>query len=412
MMFNNTGTGEYYTDSVSNKVQTFKSRITNASYRAATTYYKRFNERNRIQIGMRFISNFSNYKQDIYKGEAAGLENTTDFNNHVNSLSNFISWNFSFSDKLTMVSGIHNMNILLNQKSTIEPRVAINWQINPNSSFNIGYGKHSTTEKVHHYYTKVKQTDGTYIETNKDLDLLKAHHFVLGFKKYFSQYLSTKLELYYQYLYNLPVENNDTSYFATINEGTDYRYVDLVNEGVGKNYGVEFTVERFFDKNYYLVVNGSFYESKYKSLENKWRNTMYNGNYVVNLLWGKEFRNLGKRNNKTLAINVKSYLAGTRRYIPLLRDDNGNVAVNPEKNLYWDYEKAFDNELVHFFNTNLSISYKINRKKSSHELFLDLMNIVHNDAKLSEYYDESKPDKIGYEKPMFFLPNFMYRVYF
>ncbi len=52
---------------------------------------------------------------------------------------------------------------------------------------------------------------------------------MLGYEKYFTGNLMAKVELYYQYLYNLPVENNDTSYYATINEGLDYRYVDPAN---------------------------------------------------------------------------------------------------------------------------------------------------------------------------------------
>lgn len=408
----NSSSGENVYDSVGNRIQTFKSRVINSTYRATLTYNNRINARNKIQIGTRFITNLSDYKQDIYQEETGGLYNVTDFNNHVNSLSNFISWKFNLTDKITIVSGFHNMMVLLNKKSTLEPRIALNWELNNTSSFNVGYGKHSTSEKVHNYFTKVLQPDGTYTEPNKELDLLKADHYVVGFKKYFSEYLLARLEVYYQNLYNLPVEDNDTSYYATINEGIDYHYVALVNKGVGKNYGVELTLERFFDNNYYLVINGSMYESKYKSLEGVWRNTMYNGNYMINLLWGKEFNNLGKKQNKTLAINTKSYVGGSQRYIPLLRDSDGNVAVDPENNKYWDYAKAYDNKLVHVYNVNISVSYKINRKKSTHELFLDLMNIVHSNAKLSEYYDESQPDKIGSERQMFFLPNTMYRVYF
>ena len=57
----------------------------------------------------------------------------------------------------------------------------------------------------------------------------------LGYEKRFTENLLGKIEVYYQYLYNLPVENNDTSYYCTINEGIDYRYVELVNKGSGKN---------------------------------------------------------------------------------------------------------------------------------------------------------------------------------
>jgi len=403
---------EFQYDSISNGVKTFKSRIRNSTYQAAATYHNKINARNKIQIGTRYIINTSDYNQDIFDEAKNGLTNVTEFSNNVNSISNFISWKFNLTEKITMVSGFQNMNVLLNKKSTLEPRIAIDWELNKTCSFWLGYGKHSTSEKVHNYFTKVRQEDGTYTEPNKNLDLLMADHYVLGFEKHFTKYLKAKIELYYQHLYNLPVENNDTSYYATINEGINYRYVALVNKGIGENYGIEFTLERFFDNNYYLVLNSSLYESKYKTLEGVWRNTMYNGNYTVNLLAGKEFKNLGKKQNKILALNIKAYMAGAQRYIPLLRDEEGNVAVDPENNQYWDYAKAYNNDLVHVYNVNLSISYKINRKNSTHELFLDLMNVIRSDSHLSEYYDESQPSDIGYEKEMIFLPNLMYRVYF
>lgn len=110
--------------------------------------------------------------------------------------------------------------------------------------------------------------------------------------------------------------------------------------------------------------------------------------------------------------NAKTYFAGAQRYLPLLRDSDGNLAVEPINNKYWDFSKAYDNELVHVYNVNISVSYKINSPKATHELFLDLMNIINSNAKLSEYYDESKPGNIGYIEQMFFLPNIMYRVYF
>lgn len=404
--------GEFQFDSISNGVNTFKSQVRNSTYQAASTYHTKLNARNKIQIGTRYIVNNSIYNQDIYDEITNGLVKVTDFSSEVNSLSNFISWKFNVTEKITLVSGLQNMNVLLNKKSTLEPRIALDWQLNKACSFRLGYGKHSTVEKAHNYFTKVRQPDGTYTEPNKDLDLLMADHYVLGFEKHFTNYLKAKIELYYQHLYNLPVEDNDTSYYATINEGINYRYVKLVNKGVGENYGIEFTLERFFDNNYYFVLNSSLYESKYKTLEGVWRNTMYNGNYTVNLLAGKEFKNLGKKQNKILALNIKAYMAGAQRYIPLLRDANGNVAVDPENNQYWDYSKAYNNDLVHVYNVNLSISYKINRANSTHELFLDLMNVIRSDAHLSEYYDESQPNNIGYQKEMIFLPNLMYRVYF
>lgn len=406
------GNGVFLSDSVVDIRQKFTNEIVNSAYRAAIVYSNKLNAKNKIQIGTKYTRNINSYNQNKYDIQAAALVNVTDFNNSINTLNNFVSWKHSFNEDVSIIAGVHNMNVLLNQKSTLEPRVAVNWNINNTSSIHAGYGKHSTMESVHNYYTKLKIADGSTIEPNKNLDLLRADHYVLGYEKHFSENLMAKVEAYYQYLYNLPVEKNDTSYYATINEGIDYRYVALVNKGTGKNYGIEITIERFFDKNYYFLINGSIFDSKYKALEGVWRNTQYNGNYMVNILCGKEFKKLGKKQNKTLAINSKVFFGGGKRYIPLLRDAQGNVAVNAASDKYWDYRKAYNNRLDNIFQLNISVSYKINKANATHELFLDLMNLTNNQARISEYYDESQTNNIGYIKQFQFFPNLMYRVYF
>lgn len=399
-------------DSVFNKTQKFKSRIVKSTYRGAITYSNKINAKNKIKIGAKYALFDYDYDQSMFNDDTDAMFNVTDFKNNASMLNNFISWKYKLNEDFTLVSGIHNMNVLLNNKHTIEPRIALNWKLNNTNSVHAGYGKHSTMENIHNYYTKIEQEDGSVTEPNKNLNLLKAHHLVMGYEKRFTENLVAKVELYHQYQYNLPVENIDTSYYTTINEGIDYRYVDLVNKGTGKNYGVEFTLERFFDNNYYYLINASLYDSKYKSLEGVERNTQYNGNYLVNILAGKEFENLGKKKNRTLALNGKIFFAGGKKYIPLLRDAQGNLAVDPANNKYWDYKKAYNNKIDDIFQLNISVSYKFNRLKSTHEIFLDLMNLTNNEARISEYYDESEPDKIGYMKQMFFFPNLMYRVYF
>ncbi|MBI5021695.1 MAG: TonB-dependent receptor [Ignavibacteriales bacterium] len=402
----------FESDSVSEKMQTFKSRIVNSAFRGAIAYSNKINARNKIQIGAKYTLFGYNYDQSIFKNEAASLFNVTDFQKNISTINNFIIWKHKFDEDITLVAGIHNMNVLLNNKFTIEPRIAMNWNLCNTSALHAGYGKHSTMESVHNYFTKVRQTDGSVIEPNKNLDLLKAHHFVLGYENRYTEFLIAKIEIYYQHLYDLPVENNDTSYYATINEGVDYQYVPLVNKGVGKNYGIEFTLEHFFNDNYYYLLNVSLFNSKYKSLEGMWRNTQYNNNYLVNLLFGKEFKNLGTNQNQTLSINSKVFFGGGKKYIPLLRDVQGNVEVNPTTNIYWDYKKAYDNKFDNIYQINLSASYKYNTSNTTHEIFLDLMNLTDNKSRISEYYDESKPDKVGYLTQFGFFPNLMYRVYF
>jgi len=403
---------EFLRDSIVDRQVNYQNRLKKSTYRAALTYHQKINAQHKIQIGTKFAHFDYNNQQSQLQEESNSRISLVDFKENIQTVRNFISWKYRVNKNFSIVSGVHNMNVLFNKKSTLEPRLAFNWKINNTNSLNAGYGNHSNMESIPHYFSKITQPDGSVIEPNRNLDLLKAHHFVVGYEKRFGKNIRAKLEAYYQALYNLPVENNDTSYFATINEGLEFRFVDLVNEGTGKNYGVELTIERFFNNNYYFLINASLYESKYKSLEGIERNTQYNGNYLVNVLLGKEFVKMGKKKNQTLGLNAKIFFGGGRKVIPLLRDAQGNLAVDADNNLFWDYEKAYEDKIEDLYQVIISASYKWNKTRTTHELFLNLDNVTNTKGRISEFYDENEPGSVGHLTQFGFFPNVMYRVYF
>lgn len=395
-----------------NKKLNFRNKLNKQIYRGSVKYDYKINSRNKIQIGTTYsIFDYKNTQSQLNK-TLDGRTILVDFDKNINTLRNFISWKHRFSEDLTMITGLQQVNVLLNNKQSLEPRLAFNWDINQSNSIHLGYGKHSKMESVHHYFTKLKLDNGTDILPNKDLDLLKAHHYVIGYQKQLSNKLNLNIEAYYQDLYSLPVENNDSSYFSTINEGLDYKYVDLVNKGTGENYGIEVTIERFFSNNIYYMINGSLFNSKYTTLDGTERNTLFNGNYLFNILCGKEFTKLGKKKNKSLALNAKLYYGGGQKYIPLLRDAQGNLAVDPQNGKFWDYDKAYEKSIEDTYQLSISASYKFNRAKATHEIFLNFDNITNHKGRLSEFYDEEQPNSIGYTTQFGFFPNLMYRVYF
>ncbi|WP_158856762.1 TonB-dependent receptor [Lunatibacter salilacus] len=404
--------GGFLRDSVVNNTLNFEGGLKKAAYRGAITYTNKLNARNKIELGTKYTLFDYAYRQSQFQDNEANRVTLIDFKEQVGTIRNFISWKHRVNENITIVSGLQNMNVLLNNKSALEPRIAMNWILDNTTSIHAGYGKHSNMESIHHYFAKVEQADGGVFEPNHDLDVLKAHHYVIGFEKRFTEHLMAKAEVYYQDLYNLPVENSLTSNYSTINERLDYRYVELVNEGTGKNYGIELTLERFFNKNYYYLINASLYNSKYTALDGVERNTAYNGNYLVNFLLGKEFVKLGRNQNQTFGINAKLFFGGGQKIIPLLRDENGNIAVDPTNNRFWDNNKAYENGLGDVYQVILSASYKWNKPKATHELFMNLDNVTNTKGRLSEFYDEGEPDDIGYVTQFGLFPNLMYRVYF
>lgn len=403
--------GNILYDSVGNRLLNYKNRLTRSVYRGALTYNNKINAKNTIQVGTK-------YALFVFDMNTSQLNSNNqrvplvDRNEQIANLRNFVNWKHRFNPFITMVAGFHNMNVLYNAKSTIEPRIAFQFKLNSANSLNIGYGKHSAMESVHNYFTKVTDANGNTTEPNKDLGLLKADHLVLGYERRLSKNVRFKTEVYYQYLYDLPVENNDTSYYATINESTDFRYVDLVNKGTGQNYGIEMTLERFFANNYYFLINGSLYNSTYKSLEGIERNTMYNGNYLVNILGGKDFVGLGKKKNQVLSLSGKLFFAGGQRQVLLLRDANGNLDIDPAKNRVWDTKNAYRNKIDDVYEITIAVNYKWNKPKATHELYLNLQNLTGVQARISEFYDAKKPGGVNYVRQFGFFPNLMYRLYF
>ena len=278
----------------------FEGDVSKSTYRGAVTLHYKINNRHKLQAGFKYGYFSYDYFQQLQKDTVSAQSVLANFNQQMSTLRNFISWKFQAFDNLTFITGIHQMNELYNQNRTLEPRFAMNWGLNPTVDLTLGYGKHSSMESVHNYFAKVPDDQGALTELNRNLGLLKANHYTFAIEKRFRSDLKAKLGLYYQWLYNLPVANEDTSYYATINERIDYEYVDLVNEGKGKNYGAELTIEKFFNDSYYFLINMSLFQSKYKTLENRWRNTQYNGEYMANILAGKEFFNLGKKDNQEI----------------------------------------------------------------------------------------------------------------
>lgn len=399
------------TDSLEYTRSNYKGEWSRKVYRAAVTLNHKHSARLSFQLGSRFNVNYFDYDQSASDNNGS-LNPILKVNESIVSSNNFITTKWKPTNNITLIGGLHNMNVFINNKSTIEPRLSIQLQSSDRQSFWAGLGQHSAMENIHHYFTEIKQTDQTSKKVNEDLDLLKAQHFVLGHSYFFNKNLSIKTEIYYQKLYNLPVANDKNNIYSTINEGIEIQYLDLINEGKGKNYGIEVTLEKSFHKGFYTLINGSVYKSKYTAFDGIERNTKYASDYLINVLLGKEISGLGKKKNQIFSINGKVFLSGGRKIIPLLRNSDGSLAVRPSENLFFDFSKAYDVSLDKIFQANVSFSYKWNKRNTAHEVFLNIDNVSNTKGKIFEFYDETADNKVGNVSQFGIFPNVLYRFYF
>jgi hypothetical protein len=167
-----------------------------------------------------------------------------------------------------------------------------------------------------------------------------------------------------------------------INSGANF-YIDsrdsLKNNGTGQNYGIEFTLEKFYSKGYYMLFTTSLYESKYKGSDGVERNTAFDGNYIFNLLGGKEFR---ITKNIILDINIKQTLAGGRRYTPL-----NTEASQLAKSAVYETNLTYSEQFKPYNRTDLKIGVRIESKKYTQEFSVQANNIFNVQNVFTQQYD-------------------------
>ncbi len=392
---------------VNAKFFSFNSNAVYGKLAIHSFYSYKFNAQHSIKFGVIASRLYGSNYDSFYVSALNGFRQLLSFNDYTYLGQAYANWNYRITNNLTFNAGLHYNQLFLNNSNSLEPRTSIKWQSNNGHTFSFGYGLHSQMQPLY-VYNQIALLDTlnhTYVKSNQNLGMTKSQHYVLGYEKMLSNEVRFKVEAYYQYLFNVPI-NQNSGVYSSVNTGADFipaRVDSLVNNGIGHNYGIEFTLERFFSKGYYYLLTTSLYQSEYKASDGVWRNTAFNGNYVVNVLAGKEWK-MGKSGTFIASLKVTS--AGGRRIIPVdeAQSKLAGFAV-------YDNAHAFQNRLPDFFRTDIRISYKLNGKKVTQEWALDIQNITDRQNILTQQFNpQTGTMQNVYQIGLFPVP--LYRIYF
>jgi hypothetical protein len=393
------------------KFQRSKNKSTEGNFIANYTVTAKINARNLFKVGATWQTIYFNAQSYTY---------STAYNKYIYELNvknstaalvqGFAHWQFRPGERITINSGVHYQQFLLNNTWALEPRLGLRFQLSKKQNLNLGYGMHSQMQPtIYYFYDTYVPSEDSYFKSNRNLDLSKSQHAILGYDFNFAKDYRFKLEAYYQYVYNVPVQKNYSSSFSMINVGNALEGIPLVdsleNKGDGENIGLELTFEKFFSKHFYYLATVSVYQSKYKGSNKVEHHTSYDGGYVFNALAGYEL-SLGKNKNKAFSLDLKFTQAGGNRFTPIDLEKSRIVG----EAVYVDQE-AFSKKLKDYSRFDVKISYKTNRKKTSQSIFLVIENIFDTQNILRESYNpESQQLQQEYQLGLF--PYFGYKIEF
>ena len=405
---------DYWLDEENNYAKRYDVRndVLSNSYRISTMYNQKFNARNTLRSGLIFsyLTFDFKYDDDDNFDDEKGENRIRLFDNHggTATLQAYSQWKHRFDDRWTFNAGLHYSQLLLNNKFSIEPRAALEWRIDDKQSLSGAVGLHSKMEHLAAYLFEGTLPDGTYRPQNKDLELTKSMHAVLGYDRRLGDNMRMKLEAYYQYLFDVPVETTPNSTNSIINAFDIWDIIgaeEANNDGTGRNYGVDLTLEKFFSQNYYFLVTGSVYKSRYTPINGIEYPTAFDGRYSLHVLGGKEFK-VGKNKKNILGLNGKLILSGGNRYYPI---DLEKSIENGEHEVFED--QPFAAKAGGYGRFDLGISYKINNAKMTHTILIDVQNVTNRENLHSLYYDNDTQQIEKYTQTGLF-PIFNYRIEF
>lgn len=314
----------------------------------------------------------------------------------------FVHWHSHLSKQLELNAGLHLSHFTLTEKTNFEPRLALTWKVNPSQKISFAWGIHSQIQLPEVYFLF-----GPEGSTNSDLDFTKSQHYVLSWK-IAKRSSVLRAELFYQDLYDVPIEANNFATFSALNISEAFTRTQnkLSNDGTGRNYGLELSYRQFIKKGFYLLAGGALYESKFTPSDGIERDTRFNGNYHGTFTVGKEFQKEKKEKVKIFGMSLQAIYGGGFRHTPI-----DTLASEIFGYTVYEEELAFSQQLDDYYRFDVRVYWKWNNNKSSSMLSLDIQNVSNRINQAGYIYDPLLNDVLLKEQ-LGMIPFLTYRVEF
>jgi hypothetical protein len=198
-------------------------------------------------------------------------------------------------------------------------------------------------------------------------------------------------EGFYKQYSNYPISISNGSSLA--NQGGDFGSIGseaITSIGEGKTYGFEFFVQQKLLKRLFYVVSYTFVRSLYSGLDGQLISSSWDNQHLLSSTLGYKFK-------KEWSLGLKYRFAGGNPYTPFdLEISQQNYALIGTGVL--DYKKINSKRLNAFNQLDFRLDKKINYKKTTLDIYIDIQNLLLFEQDSAPYYTfKRKADNSGFE---------------
>ena len=262
--------------------------------------------------------------------------------------------------------GYHFTQLNANKTRSFEPRLSLQYVPTSNQRVSLAYSLQGQTLPLMAYY--FKDSLGNFI--NKDLKMLKTHHFVLAYHLFTQNKMKISVETYLQKLLNVPVSPEANNNYWMLNNTNGYPLFEALSEGKGLNYGIDAAVEKLFSNSYFLLVTGSVFKSTFQPFNQQTYDSRWASRFTSSMTFGKEFN---FKKGRVFQVGGRFLFSGGARYTPL------DPVLSQQKGTYVSLKNADNSAHVpNYYRLDARLQYRYNAKKLAGSISLDLQNALNH----------------------------------
>jgi hypothetical protein len=351
-----------------------EDEVTQGKFSVTTSLSHQFNARHDLTVGAFYTEQLYHLESYYTDPFGPGITDTlARVQGSAGIIQPYANWGWQLAPRWSLEAGLHGLFYLLNQTSSLEPRLSLTYEPGMHHRLRLAYGLHSQVQNPGTYFATFAGPDGDVNQPNRDLGLTRAHHFVFNYTYRFNRSLSLQVEPYYQHLFDVPVSTNPGRNFSTLNLLEGYVTDTLANEGQGRNYGLELTLEKVLESDWYYLLTGSLYQSEFRLDESSpWQDTRFNGNYLFSFSGGREWGRVTKKGkNKVFGVNLRAIYQGGFLEQPI--DVDASAAAN--RTVYAP-GATYSERLPDYFRLDLRIVFKRNKEHYTRTFGIDIQNAL------------------------------------
>ncbi len=319
---------------------------------------------------------------------------------HINRLGIFTQLDYALGAKWRWSGGLNltqQFSSAVDNEFLIEPRTSFSFLWNKKNTIQVVSGLYSQSNAPRVYHPSEQLTNSSLLNT-------KSWQNILSYT-YRSKNVEWRTEAFYQFLYDVPISATDNaSNFSVLNGLDGVQVLSLESEGEGRNIGIETGIRK--TPEYYgwtWGANATLYQSEYRTNTNEWRDSRFDGRYIFNALVGKEWVRKGRI---TFGLHVRANYLGGFRATPI-----DLAASQSAGQTIFDDMEAFTLKQDDYFRIDLSIFRKVEHKKFTSTISLDIQNASNQTNQSFEFYDTFL-DRVVRREQLGILPILNYRIQF